>query len=484
MREREVDSEGEGDDEAEKPNRKWQSFEVESKTFEVEVEKKRGKTLLFIVESKNGVSSWVKMGSASVGMFLEGMDQCIKDGKDVKWEKGWKEKGRRFSMVREANKAGSFIRLGIVDAEEKWYSICIPKGKGGREGWTVMAKVVRNLFTRVERREINKDELSPNRAPSEKGERGGRRSNIGIRMEVKEEESCRNEDRLGQCLIGKWDPKVAGGGDLERMGWMLASVWGLKGKLGLAWMDEGRALLEFEKAAEARKILDGGARLVGGIQVELKVWSPCFGCLEEGDLAEEAWVRVKGLPLSLWTPSILRRVGDVCGGFVAMDGPTERIEDLRWARLLVRTKRGVWPNSIEIEADKTTYLLPMWWEVRPLFRKKAEDRRSAEGCEEGDDGDTRAGRRVEEWSSADIEAQFRSGDVMDGLPDGKGRVLSGGRIRFGSLIREPENGADEGLNPCGPIRPNVRLGIRRGGGLSPTPISGASSGGLGPTGRL
>ena len=167
-----------------------------------------------------------------------------------------------------------------------------------------------------------------------------------------------------------------------------------------------------------------------------------------------------------------------------MDGPTERMEDLRWARLLVRTKRGVWPNSIEIEVDKTTYLLPMWWEVRPLFRKKAEDRRSAEGCEEGDDGDTRAGRRVEEWSSAGIEAQFRSGDVMDGLPDGKGRVLSGGRIRFGSLIREPENGADEGLNSCGPIRPNERLGIRRGGGLSPTPISGASSGGLGPTGRL
>ncbi|RVW27502.1 Transposon TX1 uncharacterized 149 kDa protein [Vitis vinifera] len=69
----------------------------------------------------------------------------------------------------------------------------------------------------------------------------------------------------------KMDPKAAGGGDLERMGWLMASVWGLKGKLGLAWMDEGRALLEFEKAAEARKIFDGGARLVGGIQVDLKV---------------------------------------------------------------------------------------------------------------------------------------------------------------------------------------------------------------------
>ncbi|RVW79107.1 hypothetical protein CK203_048224 [Vitis vinifera] len=74
------------------------------------------------------------------------------------------------------------------------------------------------------------------------------------------------------------------------------------------------------------------------------------------------------------------------GGFVAMDGPTERMEDLRWAR--------------------------------PLFRKKAEDRRSAEGCEEGTT-EIHARRRSGEWSSAGIEAQFRSGDVMDGLPDGR-----------------------------------------------------------------
>ncbi|RVW74136.1 LINE-1 retrotransposable element ORF2 protein [Vitis vinifera] len=169
--------------------------------------------------------------------------------------------------------------------------------------------------------------------------------------------------KSGRKLIGKWDPKAAGGGDLERMGWLMAR-----------------------------------------------------------DLEEEAWVRVKGLPLSLWTPSILRRVGDECGGFVAMDGPTERMEDLRWARLLVKTKRGMWPSSIEIEVEKTTFLLPMWWEAMSLIRKKSEVCRSAEGCEEGDDGDTRAGRRVEEWSSAGIKAQLRSDDVMDGLPDGKERA--------------------------------------------------------------
>ena len=193
-------------------------------------------------------------------MFLKGMDQCMKDGKIDKWENGWKEKGRRYSMVREVNKAGSFIRLGVVDAEEKRFSICIPRDRGGREGWPVMADVVRNLFKRTARREENNDEPIPKRVSSEMGKRGGNRNSIWFRMEFKEEDIRRNVDRLGQCLVGKWNPKAVEGRDLVRMGWRMASAWGLKGKLGLAWMDEGQALLEFEKAAEARKIFNVGER--------------------------------------------------------------------------------------------------------------------------------------------------------------------------------------------------------------------------------
>ena len=50
---------------------------------------------------------------------------------------------------------------------------------------------------------------------------------------------------------------------------------------------------------EARKVFAAGKRLVVGIQVKLELWSPSFGCLEEGEVREEVWVRVKGLPLSL-----------------------------------------------------------------------------------------------------------------------------------------------------------------------------------------
>ena len=60
-------------------SRKKSSFKVESKTFEIEVEKKKGKVQVILVERKRGVSSWVKMGSDSLGLFVESLALCIKD---------------------------------------------------------------------------------------------------------------------------------------------------------------------------------------------------------------------------------------------------------------------------------------------------------------------------------------------------------------------------------------------------------------------
>ena len=128
---------------------------------------------------------------------------------------------------------------------------------------------------------------------------------------------------------------------------------------------------------EARKVFAAGKRLVGGIQVELELWSPSFECLEEGEIRKEVWVRVKGLPLSLWVPTILRRVGDECGGFEAMDPSTEKMENLRWARIFVKMKRGELPSALEIEIERISYNLPLWWEVLPSIRQKPEGHRGS-----------------------------------------------------------------------------------------------------------
>ena len=59
---------------------RWKrSFEVESKTFEIEVERQKGKTQVFIEERKRGVSSWIKMGPESLGFVVDGLALCIED---------------------------------------------------------------------------------------------------------------------------------------------------------------------------------------------------------------------------------------------------------------------------------------------------------------------------------------------------------------------------------------------------------------------
>ena len=44
-----------------------------------------------------------------------------------------------------------------------------------------------------------------------------------------------------------------------------------------------------------------------------------MGCLVEGEKRSEAWVRIVGLPIFLWDPTILRRAGEECGGFLAVN---------------------------------------------------------------------------------------------------------------------------------------------------------------------
>lgn len=50
--------------------------------------------------------------------------------------------------------------------------------------------------------------------------------------------------------------------------------------------------------------------------------------MDEGELRNEAWVRIIGLPISLWDPIILRRVGEECGGFLGIDPQMEKLEEL------------------------------------------------------------------------------------------------------------------------------------------------------------
>ena len=108
---------------------------------------------------------------------------------------------------------------------------------------------------------------------------------------------------------------------------------------------------------EADCVLSSGSRRVGGVQLGLERWSPRCGCEDEGGSRKEVWVKILGLPVSLWVPSILQKVGDECGGFVAMDPMTEKMVDLEWARILVKKKNGGLPSRLDLVVEEVCYSL-------------------------------------------------------------------------------------------------------------------------------
>ena len=220
--------------------------------------------------------------------------------------------------------------------EKRRFSICILKGKGEKRGWASMVESLRNMGFCFDKKENRQEERATGRSYVEVAKEPKSRDITRVRVEVKGEEISKNLSKLEHCLVGNWNLSSAREEDLERLGWLVASEWGLKGKLGLARLGKGRVLLEFEFVEEARNVLASGKRLVGGLQMGLERWSPKSGCSTEREARNEAWVRILDLPISLWVPSILRRVGEACGGFLGVDPQMERMEELEWARILVK----------------------------------------------------------------------------------------------------------------------------------------------------
>ncbi|KAJ9682841.1 hypothetical protein PVL29_018713 [Vitis rotundifolia] len=187
------------------------------------------------------------------------------------------------------------------------------------------------------------------------------RSKNVVRVKVKREETLGILQKLGNYIVASWKPKAAGEEDLEKMRKLWATSWGLTGNLGLARMEKNRVLLEFEKLEEARRVLD------------LEFWNPRSGCQKEGEESEEVWVKIVGLPISMWNPTILRRVG---GGGGGGEKNTKSLGELQWARILVKKRGDFLPSVLEMEIDEDVYTLSLWWELRPALKK------NTEGCSE------------------------------------------------------------------------------------------------------
>ena len=304
------------------------------------------------------------------------------------------------------------------------------------------------------------------------------RVNNSVRVKVRREETLRNLRKLEHCIVVSWKSSAVGGEDLEKLGRLLANSWGLKEKLGLARLEKNKVLLKFEALEEARCVLSLGQRLLGGLQLGLEHCNPRTGYWVEEELRNEVWVKIVGLLISLWNPTILRRVGEECGGFVAIDPQTETLGELQWAQILVKTKGDIMPCVLEIKVEEVIYYLTLWWELRPVLRKNLVDCGEASGRKSGEvrgEADSRTGLLVEEESeSARLETLTLPAEMMGVQESGLGREASVNRVQD-SAIRDwaspdalvlgppalgPTVGSKDARRAGGPILRNTSLGLK------------------------
>ena len=87
--------------------------------------------------------------------------------------------------------------------------------------------------------------------------------------------------------------------------------------------------------------------------------------MKSTEKAEEAWIGVVGLPLHLCRHEVLKKIGDNCGGFLAIDKATTIRTEVLWAKILVQAKWTVKPSVVNILEGVRSFELQIWWELQP-----------------------------------------------------------------------------------------------------------------------
>lgn len=133
----------------------------------------------------------------------------------------------------------------------------------------------------------------------------------------------------------------------------------MKKGLKISALGGGLFLFEFEDGSEAERVLARGSKRLKGKIVHLERWNPEVGCFLKGVVPKELWVRVLGLPLHFWSQEVFKKLGDCCGGFLAVDEDTATLSHLQWARILVKSDDKGLPGSLQVLVGLSSFSIQL-----------------------------------------------------------------------------------------------------------------------------
>ncbi|RVW76027.1 hypothetical protein CK203_055303 [Vitis vinifera] len=279
-------------------------FVVESKSFEILINPSGGKLRGIIMERSKGFSNWIRFGEFGLRCLLGGVEACCREDKFGKVIKTWEEEGRKFRLELRANGAGRFILCSVRDLEAKRFSIhLLDENKAG----------VGLVGAKEGRRVEEKKKGEENTRSFVEVAKARRRIGDAVWIQLGGRALKGRDEQLGRCLVGRWETEDKQCPNLDCLKLWGRSLWNLKGGVRFSYLGGTYFLAEFELAEEAEEC-----------------------CEEETDVFRTN------------ISEVFRKLGDSCGGLVAVDEDTTNFSQLQWARFLVKSDGKDLPGALNL----------------------------------------------------------------------------------------------------------------------------------------
>ena len=332
---------------------------------------------VIITERRRGWSSWIRFREEGVRILLKGVESFRREVGKISGGVEWWENGRRYSLESKENVVGRFILCSVADEDGKRHRLFFPEGNGLVNGWTLLGEALQDMGFKVSSGEKRKpatinllgktENLMGDQIKSQPrtDTRASGNYQDALWLDISD---CILKGDLGMLkdgVVGSWKSQPATNTISSEVEAWAKKAWRLKGNMFFHPLNQNLFFMGFDLTEETDWVMENGSQICRGEVLLLERWTPSTSCTRSKGQDQEAWIRVVGLPLHLWTEEILVTIRDGCGGFVALDKETSLMKNLLWARILVKMKSSGRPTSVNLLEGARSYELQLWWEIQP-----------------------------------------------------------------------------------------------------------------------
>lgn len=98
------------------------------------------------------------------------------------------------------------------------------------------------------------------------------------------------------------------------------------------------AVAFLESVNEVKPFVKIGNQIIVPLEVVFRAWQPWMNSICHSSLNVPRWVSIRGLPIHLWSPGMMKAIGELCGGFVRLSCTLDDTEV--YCKLKIQVKEG------------------------------------------------------------------------------------------------------------------------------------------------